>query len=333
MFGRFAMPENRKEHVDYGIDISSWQGSAIGWNAVKGNNISYCSVKVTEGTGYVNPAATAQVDGARGVGIHTGGYHYAHPGDVAGQVAHFVANLNARGLLGSGALWPMLDMEADGFAWDPNDFIAEFVREYRARSGRRELLVYANQHWFTRRLRPDEWADDHVLLWVAHYNGDPGRPYYSHPRLAIHQHSQEGIVPGFTGFVDRNATIGDRRVGSFVLDGAPAPAPTPQPAPPSAPSGWIAYVIQPGDTLSGIAARTGTTVAELASRNGIANPNLIYANNTIQIPGGGERYQIRPGDTLSALAARWGTTVAAIAARNGIANPDHIRAGDWLTRP
>ncbi|WP_141981005.1 GH25 family lysozyme [Saccharothrix saharensis] len=323
--------------MDYGIDISSWQGSSIGWPAVKGNNISFASVKVTEATGYVNPHVTAQVDGARSVGIHAGGYHYAHPGDVAGQVRHFVANLNARGLLGSGSLWPMLDMEHHTFIGDPNGFIAEFIREFRAQSGRRELLVYANQHWFTRRLRPDEWADDGVILWCAQYNSNPGHVDYSHPRLAIHQHSQEGIVPGFTGFVDRNATIGDWRVGSFVLDGAPAPAPQPSPAP--APSGWVPYVIQPGDTLSGIAARTGTTVAELASRNGIADPDRIYAGKTILIPGGagggsgGERYQIRPGDTLSALAVRWGTTVAAIAARNGITNPDYIRTGDWLTRP
>jgi LysM repeat protein len=323
--------------VDYGIDISSWQGSAIDWNAVRGNNITYCSVKLTEATGYINPAATAQVDGARSVGIHTGGYHYAHPGDVARQVAHFVAQLNARGLLGSGSLWPMLDMEHHTFG-DPNGFVTEFIRLFRERSGRRELLVYANQHWFTRRLRPDEWADDDVILWCAQYNGNPGHVDYTHPRLAIHQHSQEGIVPGFTGFVDRNATIGNWSVGSFVLDGAPAPTPGPQPAPPAAPpSGWVSYVIAPGDTLSGIATRTGTTVAELASRNGITNPDRIYAGNTIQVPGtgggGGERYQIRPGDTLSALAARWGTTVAAIASRNGIANPDYIRAGDWLTRP
>ncbi|NUT48940.1 MAG: LysM peptidoglycan-binding domain-containing protein [Saccharothrix sp.] len=319
--------------TDYGIDISSWQGSAIDWNAVRGNNISFASVKVTEATGYVNPHATAQVDGARGVGIHTGGYHYAHPGNVSGQVAHFVAQLNARGLLGSGSMRPMLDMEHHTFTGDPNGFIAEFIREFRAQSGRRELLVYANQYWYTRRLRPDEWADDAVILWCAQYNGDPGNVDYAHPRLAIHQHSQEGIVPGFTGFVDRNATIGDWRVGSFVLDGAPAPTPAPQPAP----SGWVSYVIQPGDTLSGIAARTGTTVAELAARNCVGNPDLIYAGNTLSVPGtgggGGERYQIQPGDTLSALAARWGTTVAAISARNGIANPDRIYAGDWLTRP
>ncbi|PWK83180.1 LysM domain-containing protein [Lentzea atacamensis] len=325
--------------TDYGIDISSWQGTNIDWPAVRGHNISFCSVKVTEATGYVNPAATAQVDGARGVGIATGGYHYAHPGDVSGQVNHFIAQLNARGLLGSGSLWPMLDMEHHTFG-DPNAFVAEFIRLFRERTGRREIAVYANQHWFTRRLRPNEWADDRVALWCAQYNGDPGRVDFAHPRLALHQHSQEGNVHGFPGKVDRNVTMAGWSIGSLILDGAPAPGPAPQPAPPSAPSGWVDYTIRWGDTLSGIAARTGTSVAELARVNGIANPDRIQAGAVIRVPaggggggGGGERYQIQPGDTLSALAVRWGTSVAAIAARNGIANPDFIRAGDWLTRP
>ncbi|NUT93516.1 MAG: LysM peptidoglycan-binding domain-containing protein [Saccharothrix sp.] len=333
------MPTNRKAPVtDYGIDVSSWQGSAIDWTAVRGHNITYNSVKLTEGTTYTNPYATAQVNGSRAAGIATGGYHYAHPGDVSGQVNHFVNGLRARGLLDNGSLWPMLDMEADSFT-DPNPFIAEFIRLFRERTGRREILVYANQYWYTRRLRPHEWADDAVLLWCAQYNGDPGNVDYTHDRLAIHQHSQEGRVNGIPGNVDRNATVGGWTVAAFVLGGnAPAPAPGPDPAPPATPSDWVDYRIEWGDTLSGIAASTGTTVAELAAVNGIADPDRIQAGQVIRVPagsngGGGERYQIQPGDTLSALAVRWGTTVAAIAARNGIPNPDYIRAGDWLTRP
>jgi peptidoglycan lytic transglycosylase len=42
-----------------------------------------------------------------------------------------------------------------------------------------------------------------------------------------------------------------------------------------------AYVVQQGDTLSGIAAQLGTTVEDLAASNGIANPDLIYAGQTI----------------------------------------------------
>jgi peptidoglycan lytic transglycosylase len=41
------------------------------------------------------------------------------------------------------------------------------------------------------------------------------------------------------------------------------------------------YVVQQGDTLSGIAAQLGTTVEDLAASNGIANPDLIYAGQTL----------------------------------------------------
>jgi rare lipoprotein A len=41
------------------------------------------------------------------------------------------------------------------------------------------------------------------------------------------------------------------------------------------------YVVQSGDTLSGIAAQLGTTVDDLMAANGIANPDLIYAGQTL----------------------------------------------------
>ncbi|HXL37555.1 MAG TPA: LysM peptidoglycan-binding domain-containing protein, partial [Ktedonobacteraceae bacterium] len=47
------------------------------------------------------------------------------------------------------------------------------------------------------------------------------------------------------------------------------------------------YVVVSGDTLSGIAYRFGTNWGSLASHNHIANPNLIYTNQVICIPGGG----------------------------------------------
>lgn len=55
-----------------------------------------------------------------------------------------------------------------------------------------------------------------------------------------------------------------------------------QPAP--AQSGGGGYTIQKGDTLSAIAARNGTTVAALARANGISNPNVIYAGQSLNIP-------------------------------------------------
>jgi Bacterial toxin homologue of phage lysozyme, C-term/LysM domain len=42
-----------------------------------------------------------------------------------------------------------------------------------------------------------------------------------------------------------------------------------------------AYLVQPGDTLSGIAARRGTSPEYLAARNGVANPNVIYGGQPL----------------------------------------------------
>lgn len=112
------------------------------------------------------------------------------------------------------------------------------------------------------------------------------------------------------------------------------------------------YVVQPGDTLSRIASRFGTSVTALVQANNIANPNLIYVNQQIEVPdngtnpappappappsdGGGSSgtYIVQPGDTLSRIASRFNTTVLAIVQANNIANPNYIYVGQRLTVP
>jgi LysM repeat protein len=48
-----------------------------------------------------------------------------------------------------------------------------------------------------------------------------------------------------------------------------------------------AYTVEQGNTLSGIAARYHTNWQKLASYNHIANPDMIYAGETVCIPGKG----------------------------------------------
>jgi LysM repeat protein len=320
--------------TDYGIDVSHWN-PVHDWKAVRGNGISFCSLKLTEGTTYTDRTSGPRVPAARLAGIVPGGYHFARPGDADAQADHFANHLRLNDLHTSGSLAPMLDMEAAELRGTANTFVPRFIARLRAVTGVRRVLVYANLDWFTRVLDPARWADDGVFLWIARYNGNPGSPGWTHPKLALHQHTQTGRVPGVAGNVDRNATLGSWTLGNLIADGA-APAPTPPtPAPP--PSGGGTYTVRSGDTLSGIAEKFGTTVAVLIALNGIANPNLIYAGQTLRLPsgatGGGRRYQIRSGDTLSAVAAKFGTTVKALTARNGIKDPNRIYAGQWLDIP
>ncbi len=105
------------------------------------------------------------------------------------------------------------------------------------------------------------------------------------------------------------------------------------------------YTIRNGDSLSGIASRFQTTVAALQRTNNIANPNVIYAGRTLQIPDGfdapktppaasaGGSYTVKSGDTLSGIASRHNTTVAALQALNGIANPNRIFVGQTIRLP
>jgi LysM repeat protein len=90
------------------------------------------------------------------------------------------------------------------------------------------------------------------------------------------------------------------------------------------------YLVHPGDTLSGIAANHGTSVAVLVALNHIANPDRITAGQTLVLPARAPAtppsprvYVVQSGDTLGAIAARLGYPggYPALAARNGIRPP------------
>lgn len=55
--------------------------------------------------------------------------------------------------------------------------------------------------------------------------------------------------------------------------------------PTSTPTTEVVYTVKAGDTLSGIAAKYGTTYQVLAAYNGISNPNVISVGQKIKIPG------------------------------------------------
>jgi LysM repeat protein len=96
------------------------------------------------------------------------------------------------------------------------------------------------------------------------------------------------------------------------------------------------HVVRSGETLSGIAARHGTSVSALARLNRLADPDLIVAGQRLRLGGGGgsrRTYTVVAGDTLSGIASRFGTTIAAVARANGVKNPNLIVVGSRLQIP
>ena len=95
----------------------------------------------------------------------------------------------------------------------------------------------------------------------------------------------------------------------------------------------ITYVVQAGDTLSGIATKFGTTVANLVSLNNISDPNLIYVGQVLKLPSSGNSsrtYTVQEGDTLSSIATKFGTTVVNLVSLNNISNANLIYVGQVL---
>lgn len=115
-----------------------------------------------------------------------------------------------------------------------------------------------------------------------------------------------------------------------------APEKPATPANPETPENGDVYIVKSGDTLSGIAAKYGTTWQKLASYNGIANPNIINVGQKIAIPGSGVRtYTVKSGDSLWAIAAKQlgdGSRYNEIKTMNGLTS-NTIHAGDVLKLP
>ena len=131
------------------------------------------------------------------------------------------------------------------------------------------------------------------------------------------------------------------------------------------------YIVQSGDTLSGIASQLGTTVSALEKDNPqITNPRLLHAGDRLNIPTSStssgsstgqpvsvspqpsipavqshalgstieqshsDKYIVAPGDDLASIASRFGVSEAAILQANPqITNPSLLYSGDRLIIP
>ncbi len=93
------------------------------------------------------------------------------------------------------------------------------------------------------------------------------------------------------------------------------------------------YRVEPGDTLSGIASRSGYTIEQILSWNVDLDPDRIRAGRMLQIGEGRRRttYTVRSGDSLSAIAVRYGVSVSELKRWNARVERGWLHVGDVLT--
>ena len=112
------------------------------------------------------------------------------------------------------------------------------------------------------------------LLWLG--EKDKSLNYSPAPDemvLTVHRWFANKSCPGNWMY----ARMGDLAAKVTAQLGGKADAP--------AASAEMVYTVKAGDTLSGIAAKYGTTYQALAAYNGIKNPAIINVGQTIKIPG------------------------------------------------
>ncbi|MBL8199973.1 MAG: LysM peptidoglycan-binding domain-containing protein [Chromatiales bacterium] len=113
------------------------------------------------------------------------------------------------------------------------------------------------------------------------------------------------------------------------------------------------HQVRSGETLSGIAARYGTSASRLASLNGLPKSNLIRAGQRLKLPGGAvtaagdaqpprqaggqasgktssKTYVVQRGDSLASIAKRTGVPQRQLMAINSLDNPNRIFPGQRL---
>ncbi len=111
----------------------------------------------------------------------------------------------------------------------------------------------------------------------------------------------------------------------------------------------IIHVVRPGEHLTGIAHRYGTTIGAIVQANRIKDPSYLRVGQHLVIPGAEVPaataapaapaaaapivHVVAPGETLTSISHRYGTSIGAIVQANQIRDPSYLRVGQRLTIP
>jgi hypothetical protein len=164
------------------VDVSSDQhpgGAPIDWPAVAGAGVTTALVKATQGTNYVNPWMTADVEGASAAGLEVRCYHFADFGLASEEAAWFLAH--------AGPYARILDLETStNVAW-----ARQFLNSLQAPAS--QLMAYGSASSFV-----GIYQQLPAMAWVAEYQAlSPGWG-------VLWQFTDMARIPGIASFVDES---------------------------------------------------------------------------------------------------------------------------------
>ena len=312
-----------------GIDVSSWQGE-IDFSQVKASGIEVVYIKSSEGFRSVDSYFEQNYTNAKNAGLKVGFYHYVTARsveDAVRQANFFVSTISGK----NPDCKLAMDFESFGSLGreEINQIALTFMQTVKNVSGK-DVIIYSDEY------NANSTFESNLAtypLWVAQYE-------VSEPTVREHwnnwagwQYTDRGEVPGISSYVDRDKFTNE----VFLDDTSEVPdVPTDKP---DENEGYTTITIRYGDTLSELAIEYNTTVERLVELNNIANPNLIYAGDTLIVPTGDpssnitQIYVVQYGDTLSEIAQEYGTTVATLASINNIQNVNLIYVGQIIKIP
>ncbi len=160
-------------------------------------------------------------------------------------------------------------------SFEPADLVSKVLAGFPAdaQTLNRGPMNIASQTWSSTQIGfTDENLGEPVMALVAATN----RNEVGYMIVAVAPAEQwPSIQPIFQGMI--NSFRFTEEIVIRPTDATPPPTPTPTPTP-------RIYIVQPGDTLSGIAAQFDVSVETLINRNGIEKPEYLRSGQKLIIP-------------------------------------------------
>ncbi len=312
-----------------GIDVSQWQGD-IDFEQVAASGIRVVYIRSSLGGGFIDPYFEQNYQRAKAAGLKIGFYHYvtARTASQARYQAQFFVHVIQGKKFDCRLAMDFEDL-TNLSAAEANKIGLAFIRAVEKTSGKK-AVVYSNTY---NAGAVFSGALTKYPLWAASYGVSQPSSAVNWSSWAGWQYTDQGRVPGISGYVDR-----DIFTDAMFLKSSGQVRPPSEPFPST---GVVEYQVSAGDTLWAIARKYRTSVEAIVKENGIADPGLIYPGQTLCITISDDTphadshtfYTVRAGDTLTGIAARFQTTVPRLVSLNHIADPDRIYTGERLQVP